>query len=180
MVAGLSLSSIAANNTNSLFRANEIGLQLDAGYIFNDYANTTLAIPNNNVCNPSTAIVTVGEENYNIIGRLGGFYFPYKYLGAEVNVPIYTRNNDVEVNTVSAGLLLRATPLNNVALYAGAGSVYQWEEKDYNYYGKVGAELRLNRTVGVFTEGEYEVASFDQSHLKEGRTIGRVGIRLVF
>ena len=90
----------------------------------------------------------------------------------------------VSVQEVAFDVVLRlplskSTPvLKNIAPYIAAGGVYNWQtQENWAYVGKAGVELRLNKKVGFFVEGQYRNVDFDWG---QGQTSLNGGIRLVF
>lgn len=176
-------STFAASNTvatvknvqttqsaGSLFNAGEFGLSLASAYELGAAGNISGA--------------TAFNQAYTLNFNAGAFWFPYRNLGVEANVPFY-QSKGVSVDEVQAGLILRVplakeTPLfRNVAPYVGIGGVYNWEtEQDWAYIGKIGAEVRLNKKWGVFVESQYrnyELQNFDKGSVS---LVG--GLKLVF
>jgi hypothetical protein len=165
-------SAFAADTNNaSLFNAGEVGLSLGTGY----------------VVDPDAAFQS--EYTFNL--NAGAFWFPFRYLGAEVNVPFY-QTTGVSVDEVQAGLLFRL-PLakevvffKNFAPYVGAGAVYNWQAEDdkvleeWAYVGKVGLELRLNKHWGFAVEGQYRNNEFNKDQWDDGSLSVAGILKLVF
>lgn len=160
----LSTSTMAATEENpSLFNAGEVGLSIGSGYTVDRAA--------------------AFQQEYKLNFNAGVFYFPFRYLGVEANVPFYNEDS-VAVQEVQAGLLFRlplakSTPiLRNLAPYVGIGGVYNWQtEQDWAYIGKVGLDVRLNKKWGVFVEGQYRNSDFEWN---DGQTSLNGGLKLVF
>ena len=172
MAFAIVTSTFAGTSTNStsLFNSDEVGLSIASGYNLGAAGNV----------NGSTAFTKPYTLNLNA----GAFYFPWRYLGAEANVPFY-QNEGVSVSEVQVGTIARLplgseTPiLKNIALYVGAGGVYNWQtDAAWAYIGKVGTELRLNKNWGVFVESQYRNCQFTQ--LENGNLSLNGGLRLVF
>lgn len=162
---------------SSLFNAGEYGLSISSAY---------------NVGNANTvkADVTTGQykqlygQPYTLNFNAGAFYFPYRYLGFEANVPFY-QSQGVSVDEVQAGVLLRlplgtTTPiLRNIALYGGGDAVYNWQtDQRWSYIGKAGVEFRVNSGWGVFTETQYR--NSELRNWGDGSVSVEGGLRFVF
>jgi len=183
-VAGLAITSIAANNTNSLFNAGEVGISLDGGYILNDYPDTKSTTYTTEKKGKKTVVkastVTTDNDDYDILARVGVFYFPVKNFGASVFVPIYTTDDGLEVNTVDVALIARIALLDAFAPYCKVGTSYQWQNEEYDYFGAVGVEYRLSMNWGVYSEVNYQVKDFDTNNSENGQTTLRLGVSYVF
>lgn len=175
-VAGLAITSIAANNTNSLFSAKEFGLSVDLGYISNDYPDTKTTVKKGK----KTATITTANRDYEVLARVGAFYFPVENFGASVFVPIYTTDDSFEVNTVDVAGIARIAPLDAFALYSKLGTSYQWQNEEYDYFGAAGVEYRLAKNWGVYSEVNYQIKDFDSNNIKNGQTVLRLGINYIF
>ena len=154
----------------SLFNAGEFGLSIGSGYNMGAAGNVSGD--------------TSFTEPYTLNFNAGAFYFPWRNLGVEANVPFY-QSQGVSVSEVQAGLLLRLplakeTPLfKNVAPYVGLGGVYNWQtEQDWAYIGKIGTEIRLNKKWGVFVEGQYR--NYELQNWDKGGVSIVGGLKLVF
>ncbi len=157
--AFLTTSTVAAEGTNSLFNSNEYGLTLGTGY----NVDTEAAF----------------QQDYTLNINAGAFWYPFRNLGFEATVPFYAEG--VSVQEVQAGTVLRL-PLpgvfKNFAPYAGLGGVYNWKtSQDWAYIAKAGVEFRLNKSWGIFAEGQYRNSDFEWSN---GQTSVNGGLRLVF
>lgn len=128
------------------FNANEFGISLNTGYVLN----------------PSDAF----QNDYSFNLGAGLYYFPCRYFGIEGNVPFY-QTKGVSVSEVQFGLIGRL-PIGRIAPYIGADAVYAWKALDeWAYIAKVGLEVRFNKKVGIFAEGQYrnnELEHFDWEH----------------
>lgn len=102
-----------------------------------------------------------------------------RYFGVEASLP-FILNNETSVSEVWAGGLVRVPVLDSLAGYLGAGAIYQWDDENYDYYGKVGAELRLIDNVGFFGEGIYTINELNKSVIKDGNWRLQAGIRVSF
>ena len=156
--------------TPSLFNAGEFGLSLASAYTLGQVGTLN---GQNLFKNPYTL-------NFNA----GVFWFPFRNLGLEANVPLY-QNQGVSVDEVQAGLVLRfplakTTPLfRNLAPYVGVDGVYNWQTaQDWAYIAKAGLEVRLNKGWGVFAEGQYR--NVELRNLNQGQVSLNGGLRLVF
>lgn len=154
----------------SLFNAGEVGLSLSTGY----------DVGAANAVKGSTLF----NQPYNFNLTAGAFYFPWRNVGLEANVPFY-QTKGVSVDEVQAGLLFRLplssdkVILKNVAPYVGLGGVYNWNNaQDWAYVAKVGTEVRLNKKWGVFAEGQYRNHEFQ--NWGQGAVSVQGGLRLVF
>lgn len=155
----------------SLFNAKEFGLSIGSGYNL----GTVDSLKGGN--NPFTKAYTL---NLNA----GVFYFPWRNLGFEANVPFY-QSQGVSVSEVQFGTLIRlplasTTPvLKNFAPYIGAGGVYSWTaQNEWAYIGKVGLEFRINKGWALFGEGQYR--NSELNNWGQGNTSINGGLRLVF
>lgn len=159
--------SVAVNaadtNSPSLFNAGELGLSLGTGYVV-DRADAF-------------------KDPYALNFQAGAFWFPFRNLGFEANVPFYSTKG-VSVQEVQAGVVVRlplskTTPvLKNVAPYLGLGGVYNWQtDEDWAYIAKVGTEFRFNKKWAVFAEGQYRNVDFEWN---DGQTAIVGGLKLVF
>ena len=164
------VSANAATNETSLFNAGELGLSLSTGYDVGA-ANTV---------NGSTLF----GQPYNFNLTAGAFYFPWRNLGFEANVPFY-QTKGASVDEVQVGLLLRAplsstTPiLKNLSPYVGVSGVYNWNDaQDWAYIGKAGLEVRLNKKWGVFAEGQYR--NYEFQNWGNGAVSVQGGLKFVF
>lgn len=165
--AGAVAQTTAVQST-SLFNAGEYGLSLGTGYAL-DRAN-------------------LFQSPYSLNATAGAFWYPFRNIGVEVNVPFY-QSKGVSVDEVQAGLTLRL-PLSktvpifrNVAPYVGLDSVYNWQDTTrWAYIAKVGAEFRVNPGWGVFVEGQYRNNQFRNftTSLDKGQTSLQGGLRFVF
>jgi len=167
--APVAVQTVSTPST-SLFNANEFGLSLSSGY----------DVGAANQVNGKTLFT----QPYTFNLTAGAFYFPWRNVGFEANVPFY-QTKGVSVDEVQAGLLFRLplskeTPiLKDLAPYIGIGGVYNWhDEQNWAYIGKVGAEFRLNKKWGVFAEGQYRNSEF--SNWGQGAVSIQGGLRLVF
>ena len=165
----VAVQTVSAPST-SLFNAGELGLSLSTGYDVG-------------VANKVNGQNLFGKP-YSVNLTAGAFYFPWRYVGVEANVPFY-QTKGVSVDEIQAGLLFRlplssGTPiLKNIAPYIGVGGVYNWiDPQQYAYLGKVGAEVRLNKNWGVFAEGNYRNNEF--SNWDQGSVSVQGGLKLVF
>ena len=149
-------SVLGATNSPSLYNAGELGLNVSSGY--------------------SLSSLSKFQEAYSLNFAGGLFYFPYKNLGVEVNVPFY-QTKGVSVSEVQADVLFRV-PVGHLAVYTGLGGVYNWNSgTDWAYLAKAGAEWRFNSKWSVFSEYQYRNTDFNW-----GKGSGSVvaGFRLVF
>ncbi len=152
-----------------MFNAKEFGLAFGTGY----------SLGQANQISGKTAFNAPYSLNFNA----GAFYFPYRNLGVEANVPFY-QTKGVSLSEVQAGLVLRlplakTVPVfRNFAPYVGVGGVYNWNSaKDFAYTAKVGGEVRLNKNWGVFIESQYRNTDFN---FGQGQTTLNGGLHLVF
>lgn len=172
VTAGTTVQTTAVENT-SLFNAGEFGLSLASGYDLGT----------------AESVVNGGKESlfgnsYTFNLNAGVFYFPYRNLGFEANVPFY-QTKGVSVDEVSAGVLLRLplakeTPIfRNISPYVGASAVYNWNDaQDWSYIAKAGVEVRLNSKWGVFTEAQYR--NYEFKNWGQGATSLTGGLKFVF
>jgi hypothetical protein len=176
----------------SLFNAGEVGFSLGSSYTVDRGGATVTPAPvvNNDGCRYEGATVvkhgTISSyfhEPYTLNVNGGVFYFPYRNLGLEANVPFY-QSKGVSVDEVQAGVVLRlplakTTPVfRNLSPYVGVGGVYNWQSSQrLAYVGKAGLEVRLNKKWGVFGEAQYRNADFTVNH---GQTSLNGGLRFVF
>ena len=156
--------------SDSLFNEGECGLTLSTGY---DLGESKAVNGKHLFGHPYTYNLTVGA-----------FYFPWKYVGAEVNVPFY-QTKGVCVDEVQAGILLRvplakeAPVFRNIAPYVGIGGVYNWQDnKDWAYIGKAGIEARYNKKWGIYAECQYR--NYELKNWDQGAVSLQGGLRLVF
>jgi hypothetical protein len=174
VTAGKSVQTVAVES-KSLFNAGEFGLSLASGY--------DLGTADTVVASGGKASTLFGNP-YTFNLNAGVFYFPWRNLGFEANVPFY-QTKGVSVDEVSAGLLFRLplakeTPiLRNISPYVGASAVYNWQdEQDWSYIGKAGVELRLNKKWGVFTEAQYR--NYEFKNWGNGAVSITGGLKFVF
>lgn len=167
--APVAVETVKAPST-SLFNAGEFGLSLSSGYDVGA-ANTVNG-------------KTLFSQPYSFNLSAGAFYFPWRNVGFEANVPFY-QTKGVSVDEVQAGLLFRLplskeTPiLKNLAPYVGVSGVYNWHDvQDWAYIGKVGVEARLNKKWGIFAEGQYR--NYEFQNWGQGSVSVQGGLRLVF
>jgi len=152
----------------SLFNAGEFGLSLGLGYAFGKASEI------------NGKSVFHGSHDFNI--NAGGFYFPWRNVGFEANLPFY-HSKGVSIDEVQVGSLFRF-PLSktesgwkNIAPYVGLGGVNNWQtEKTWAYIAKIGTEFRLNKDWGFFIEGQYRNSSL--SHWGQGQTTLNGGLRI--
>ena len=156
-------SAATTTDSTSLFNAGELGVSLSTGYVV-DTGNAF-------------------ENDYSFNLTAGAFYFPFRYLGVEVNVPFY-QTKGVSVSEVQAGLLARlplsanVSLLKNFAPYGGLGGAYAWDASErWTYIAKGGVDFRLNKNWGIFAEYQYRNIDFTWSN-GESRLQG--GLKLVF
>lgn len=156
--------------STSLFNAGELGLSLGTAY---DVGAASQVNGKTLFNNPYT---------FNISG--GVFYFPWRNLGFEANVPFY-QTKGVSVDEVQAGILFRVplaeeTPFfKSLAPYIGLDGVYNWQTvQDWAYIAKAGLEFRFNRKWGLFAEGNYR--NYELSNWSQGEVSVRGGLRFVF
>jgi opacity protein-like surface antigen len=154
----------------SLFNAKEFGLSLASGYTLGG--------------NVSSLGATSFQDPYSLNFNAGAFYFPWRNLGFEANVPFY-QSKGVSVSEVQAGLVLRLplskeiAILKNLSPYVGVDAVYNWNStQEWAYIGKVGLEARLNKNWGAFVEGQYRNSEFKD--WGNGQATLNGGLRLVF
>lgn len=140
------------------FNANEFGVSLNTGYVLEPGA--------------------VFQQDYVFNLGAGIHYFPSRYFGLEANVPFYTEG--VSVSEVQGGVLIRF-PIGRIAPYLGASAVYAWDAaEEWAYIGKVGLEVRINKKVGIFAEGQYRNNEFDDFEWDNGSISLVGGLRLNF
>ena len=140
------------------FNANEFGLSLNTGYVLE----------------PGAAF----QQDYVFNLGAGIFYYPSRYFGLEANVPFYTEG--VSVSEVQGGVVVRF-PIGRIAPYVGGSAVYAWDAaEEWAYIGKVGLEVRVNRKIGIFAEGQYRNNEFDDFDWDNGSVSLVGGVRLVF
>jgi hypothetical protein len=175
LVLGVMLvSATFAANTNmvnkSLFNAGEVGLSIASGYNFGTAGSVQGS--------------TLFSKPYALNFNAGAFYFPWRNVGFEANVPFY-QSSGVSVDEVQVGTLFRlplskTTPiLKNIAPYIGVGGVYNWQtQQDWAYIAKVGTEFRLNKNWGIFAEGQYR--NFEFKNFDQGNVGVNGGLHLVF
>lgn len=174
VTAGTAVQTTAVENS-SLFNAGELGVSLSSGYDLGT-ADAVVATGGN--------AATLFGNSYNFNLSAGVFYFPYRNLGFEVNVPFY-QTKGVSVEEAQAGVLLRLplakkTPiLKNIAPYVGASAVYNWNAaKDWAYIGKAGVEIRTNNKWGVFAEAQYR--NYELQNWGQGAVSIQGGLKFVF
>lgn len=181
----------------SLFNAGEVGLSLASGYDFGTADNVVTSVGKPSGGNKSydygcneTGGTSGGKASplfgkpYNFNLNAGAFYFPWRNLGLEANVPFY-QTKGVSVNEVQSGLLLRlplsrSTPVfRNLSPYVGASVVYNWKyEQTWSYIAKTGLEVRLNKKWGVFTEAQYR--NYEFKNWGQGAVSINGGLKFVF
>ena len=168
-VATVKPSVQTTQSAGSLFNAGEFGLSLASAYDLGAAGSLNGS--------------TVFNQQYTFNLNAGVFYFPWRNVGFEANVPFY-QTKGVSVDEVQAGVLFRLplsseTPvLKNLSPYIGVGGVYNWNaDERWAYIGKAGLELRLNKKWGVFTEGQYRNNNFEW---EKGAVSINGGLRLVF
>jgi opacity protein-like surface antigen len=158
-------SSVFAADTNStsLFNVGELGLSLGSGYTVDRAA--------------------AFQQPYAINLQAGAFWFPWRNLGFEADVPFYSTKG-VSVQEVQAGLVARlplsktVPVLKNIAPYVGVGGVYNWQtDEKWAYVAKGGVEFRFNKKWGVFGEAQYRNTDFEWS---DGQTSVVGGLKFVF
>ena len=169
----LATSAFAADTnaaSTSLYNAQEFGLSIGSGYGLG----------------PAGSIkdVSVFGKPYSLNFNAGAFYFPWRNVGIEANVPFY-QSKGVSLDEVQAGLLFRlplakTTPVfKNISPYVGVGGVYNWQTaQDWAYIAKVGTEVRLNKKWGLFVEGQYR--NFEVQNFNQGAVSLNGGLHLVF
>lgn len=174
VTAGTAVQTTAVENT-SLFNAGEFGLSLASGY--------DLGTADSVVASGGKASTLFGNP-YTFNLNAGVFYFPYRNLGFEANVPFY-QTKGVSVDEVSAGVLFRlplakTTPVfRNISPYVGASAVYNWQdEQNWSYIAKAGVEVRLNSKWGIFTEAQYR--NYEFKNWGQGATSLNGGLKFVF
>lgn len=167
--APVAVETVSAPST-SLFNAGEIGLTLGTGY---DVGAANTVNGKSLFGNP-----------YNVNLTAGAFYFPWRNVGFEANVPFY-QTKGISVDEIQAGVLFRLplsstkVILKNTAPYLGVGGVYSWhDQQNWAYIAKVGTEVRLNKHWGVFVEGQFRNDEFHD--MSQGAVSVQGGIRLVF
>lgn len=172
--AGTTVQTTAVES-KSLFNAGEFGLSLATGY---DLGSADAVVATGG--NPTQLF----GEPYTFNLNAGVFYFPWRNLGFEANVPFY-QTKGVSVDEVSAGLLFRLplakeTPiLRNISPYVGASAVYNWQdEQDWAYIGKAGVEFRTNKKWGVFVEAQYR--NYEFQNWGQGAVSLNGGLKFVF
>ena len=155
----------------SLFNAGELGLSLASAY---DVGTAGTVATGKNLFNAPYTL------NFNA----GMFYFPFRNVGFEANVPFY-QSTGVSVDEVQFGTLLRlplgktAPVWRNLAPYVGLDAAYNWKStQDWSYIAKVGLEVRLNKGWGVFAEGQYR--NYELQNWGQGSVGINGGLRLVF
>jgi len=165
-----------ATTTTSLFNAGEVGLSLGTAYDLGSAGSLPASVSGK----------TLFNTPYTLNFNAGAFWFPFRNLGFEANVPLY-QNKGVSVDEVQVGVLLRlplakTTPvLRNLSPYIGADAVYGWNAVEkWSYIGKAGLEVRLNKHWGVFGEGQYRNDTVTGAELKNGNVSLNGGLRLVF
>jgi hypothetical protein len=168
------IAPVAVQTTPSLFNGGELGLSLASGYNLGTAGDVVA----------SAKARTLFTQPYTLNFNAGAFYFPWRNLGVEANVPFY-QSKGVSVSEVQAGILLRAplakkTPLfKNLAPYIGVGGVYDWQTaQDWAYIGKAGLEVRLNKKWGLFVEGQYR--NYELKNMEKGSVSLNGGLKLVF
>jgi len=167
--APVAVQTVATPDT-SLFNAKEFGLSLSSGYDVG-------------AANQVNGKNLFGQP-YNFNLTAGAFYFPWRNVGIEANVPFY-QTKGVSVDEVQVGLLFRlplskdVAILKNISPYIGVGGVYNWnDEQSWAYIGKAGAEFRLNKKWGVYAEGQYR--NYEFSNMGQGAVSVQGGLRFVF
>lgn len=162
--------TVTAPENLSLFNAKEFGISIASGYNVGSAGNI----------NTKTAFTQPYTLNFNA----GAFYFPWRNVGFEANVPFY-QNKGASVDEVQVGMIFRlplskTTPiLKNISPYLGVDGVYNWQTaQNWAYIGKVGTEFRFNKRLGIFVEGQYRNSEFQ--NWANGNIGLNGGIRLVF
>lgn len=162
------VQSVAAPSV-SPFNSGEFGVSLGSGYALGQAKTVSGG--------------TLFKEAYTLNFNAGAFWFPWRNVGFEANVPFY-QTKGVSLSEVQAGVLFRlplakTTALfKNIAPYVGFGGVYNWNtEQDLAYVAKVGTEIRLNNKWGLFTEGQYRNKDTSWG---QGQVSLNGGIKLVF
>jgi hypothetical protein len=172
--AGSTVQTTAVQST-SLFNAGELGLSLASGY--------DLGTADSVVKSGGKASTLFGNP-YTFNLNAGAFWFPWRNLGFEANIPFY-QTKGVSVDEVQAGLLFRLplakeTPiLKNLSPYVGASAVYNWNDaQDWAYIGKAGVEFRTNKKWGVFVEAQYR--NYEFQNWGQGAVSLNGGLKFVF
>jgi hypothetical protein len=157
------------SDTNSFFNSGEVGLSLSSGYDVGQAGKINGK--------------TLFSDPYNVNLTAGAFWFPWRNLGVELNVPFYNTKG-VSADEVQAGVLFRlplsrsTVVLKNLAPYVGLGGVYNWNDvQDWAYIGKVGTDFRFNKKWGFFVEGQYRNRDFEWS---VGSVSVQSGLKFVF
>jgi hypothetical protein len=160
---------VAVDNT-SLYNAGELGVSVGTSYTTGEA----------NKVNGKNLF----HEPYTLNFNAGVFYFPYRNLGFDVNVPFY-QTKGVSVDEVQAGLVFRLPLskstfiLKNLSPYVGVDAVYNWNsEQSWAYIGKVGTEVRLNKSWGIYVEANYR--NYEFKNWGQGETSLGGGLHLVF
>lgn len=166
----VAVAKVSAIQTTSLFNAGEFGLSIASAYD----VGTAESVNGD----------TLFQDPYTLNFNAGVFWFPFRNLGVEANVPFY-QSKGVSVSEVQAGLVLRLplakqTPVfRNLAPYVGVSAVYNWETpQNWAYIGKAGLEARLNKNWGIFAEGQYR--NYELQNWEQGSVGINGGLRLVF
>jgi hypothetical protein len=146
----------------SLFNAGEVGLNLSTGYVV-DWSEPF-------------------SKDYTFNLSAGAFWFPWRNVGFEANVPFY-QSTGVSISEVNAGLLFRVPLAKEMAVfkcfapYVGVGGAYDWNaNSEWAYVGKAGLEFRTNKKWGIFAECQFRNDSF--SEWNTGETSFQGGLRL--
>lgn len=162
-VVKASSTATVKSDQASLFNSGELGVTLGTSYTVDRAA--------------------LLKQPYTLNANVGAFWFPFRNLGLEANVPFY-QSKGVSVSEVQSGLVLRV-PLSktvpvfrNLSPYLGAGAVYNWNtDQKWAYVAKAGLDVRLNKKWGVFSEAQYRNYN---STWADGQTSVVGGLKLVF
>lgn len=151
LLAASSLTAWAGNtNSTSLFNANEL----------------TIGI--------ASQIGLHGQYDANFQAEVN--YFVTKNWGLSARLPFYETTGKT-FEQASLSVVGRLPVLKVFGPYARAGTLYNWRSDSWNGLGAAGLEFRINKSVGIFAEGNYQFSSFDR--FENGRWGLLAGIRAV-
>lgn len=179
----LIISCYSSISQDSFFNKGDRGITLGGGYTFSQ-SSFIQPYPLGFFGPDCSTYKIVHQDVHSDNFLIGGFYFPYKYIGTEFNIPLY-QSKGISFDEIQSGTILRlplsdTIPiLKNIAPYVGVGGVYNWQsDVRWRYDGKAGVDIKITRKTGLFGEYQYRNDNFISS--QDSQNIIEGGLRINF
>lgn len=137
--------------------------------------DTSLFNANEFSINVGTFIGLNGDYDANFFGGLS--YSITRNFVIETSVPFYN-SKELNVTSASAGLAFRYPVARVLAPTIRVGALYDWNQRDFNYYVGGALEIKLSKKWSLLPGINYQLNDFN--NFTKGTWLPQVAVRLTF